>query len=102
MVIAEWDSAIIKSRSGTPRLLNRGVGLRDYIIAESSIVVFASWCDWLVQRRACLGPVGECLGRIAKTVEKGVTRWGDALPSLFRAMTVLNDDVSANCNSGVF
>ena len=49
-----------------------------------------------------LGPVGECLGRIAKTVEKGVTRGGDALPSIFGAMTVSNDDVFDSCNSGVF
>ena len=46
--------------------------------------------------------MGECLGRVATIVEKGVTRGGDALPSLFGAMAVFNDDMFANCNSGVF
>ena len=59
-------------------------------------------CDWLVQGRACLGLVGERLGWIATIVEKGVTRGRDALPSIFGAMTVLNDEVFANCNTGVF
>ena len=59
-------------------------------------------CDWLVQRRACLGPVSECLGRIVKTVERGFMRGGDALPSIFCVLTVLKDEVFANFNSGVF
>ena len=73
------------------------MGLCDCLIAESSIVFFVPWCDWLVQRRACLGPVSECLGRIAKTGEKGVMRGGDALPSLIWAMTVLNDETLPMC-----
>ena len=41
--------------------------------------------------------MGECLGRIAKTVEKGVMRGGDALPSVIWAMTVLNDETLPMC-----
>ena len=61
-------------------------------------VVIGCYCSGGVSRDW----LGECLGRIAKTVERGVTRGGDALPSLIGAMTVLNYEVFANCNSGVF
>ena len=45
-------------------------------------------CDWLVRKQACLGPVGEYLGRCYNCGKRGHS-WGKCSPSILGALTVL-------------